>query len=130
MYALLLLIEQAGSAKVTDVIHKLDPYGIGISVIGMGVVFVSLTLLYLSFYNISRLLFYRTKKNLQKKGKTAEEIKEIETDADVSAAIAVALSIYFREVHDKESAVLTIHKTARTYSPWSSKIYGLRQYTR
>lgn len=32
------------------------------------------------------------------------------------------------DVHDKESAILTINKVKRAYSPWSSKIYGLREY--
>jgi glutaconyl-CoA/methylmalonyl-CoA decarboxylase subunit delta len=51
-------------------------------------------------------------------------------DADVNAAIAMAMYLYFQEVHDKESAVLTINRTSRSYSPWSSKIYGIRQYPR
>ncbi|HAH59495.1 MAG TPA: phage tail protein, partial [Bacteroidales bacterium] len=34
------------------------------------------------------------------------------------------------ELHDHEDAVLTIKKVARTYSPWSSKIYGLRNLSK
>ena len=29
--------------------------------------------------------------------------------------------------HDAESTVLTINKVKRAYSPWSSKIYSLRE---
>jgi glutaconyl-CoA/methylmalonyl-CoA decarboxylase subunit delta len=127
----LILQETMNPDKISDVVHHLDPYGIGITAIGMGVVFMSLLLLYVAFYNVSKLLLYRTKRKLRQQGKLIEEHdKEIGMDADVNAAIAVALSLYFQEVHDKESEVLTIAKTARTYSPWSSKIYGLRQYPR
>jgi glutaconyl-CoA/methylmalonyl-CoA decarboxylase subunit delta len=117
--------------KISEVVHELDPYGIGIAVIGMGVVFISLLILYVAFYNVSKILVYRTKRNLVKQGKAVEgKDKELEMNADVTAAIAAALSLYFQEVHDKESAVLTINRTSRTYSPWSSKIYGLRQNPR
>jgi glutaconyl-CoA/methylmalonyl-CoA decarboxylase subunit delta len=113
------------------VVHHLDPYGIGIAAIGMGVVFISLLLLYVSFYNVSKLLLYRTKKRLIKQGRAEEAAdKEIAMEADVNAAIAMAVYLYLQEIHDKESEVLTINKISRTYSPWSSKIYGLRQYPR
>ena len=42
-----------------------------------------------------------------------------------SAAIATALHMYFDEVHDEESLVVTIKTVERRYSPWNSKIYGL-----
>ena len=42
----------------------------------------------------------------------------------------MAIHLYYAEIHDKEDAVLTINKISRTYSPWSSKIYGLRQNPR
>jgi glutaconyl-CoA/methylmalonyl-CoA decarboxylase subunit delta len=121
----------AQQSKISEIVHNLDPYGIGMAAIGMGVVFISLLLLYITLYNVSKLLVYRTKRNLQKQGKTEDAShKVIEMDADVNAAIAMAIYFYFQEIHDKESAVLTISKTSRTYSPWSSKIYGLRQYPR
>jgi hypothetical protein len=45
---------------------------------------------------------------------------------EIHAAIAMALS-EVAEWHDVESNVLTIHNVAKTYSPWSSKIYTLRE---
>jgi len=42
----------------------------------------------------------------------------------------MAIHLYYSEIHDKESEILTIDKVSRTYSPWSSKIYGLRQFPR
>ena len=46
---------------------------------------------------------------------------------EVYAAIAMAIYAATEEVHDVEETVLTIRPVARTYSPWSSKIYGLRE---
>ena len=39
-------------------------------------------------------------------------------------AIAMALHLFYDEVHDNESNVITIKRIERRYSPWSSKIYG------
>jgi glutaconyl-CoA/methylmalonyl-CoA decarboxylase subunit delta len=41
------------------------------------------------------------------------------------AAIAMALHLFYDEVHDDESNVITIKRIERRYSPWSSKIYGV-----
>jgi hypothetical protein len=46
---------------------------------------------------------------------------------EVAAAISMALHLHLQDVHDYERAVVTIQKVMRPYSPWSSKIYGLRQ---
>ena len=32
--------------------------------------------------------------------------------------------------HDRENTILTINKVRRAYSPWSSKIYNLRELPR
>jgi hypothetical protein len=40
-------------------------------------------------------------------------------------AIAMALHLFYDEVHDTESNVITIKRIERRYSPWSSKIYGI-----
>ncbi|GHT51643.1 hypothetical protein AGMMS49982_09630 [Bacteroidia bacterium] len=45
---------------------------------------------------------------------------------EISAAIAMALHEAC-EWHDAESNVLTFHSAANPYSPWSSKIYTLRE---
>lgn len=47
---------------------------------------------------------------------------------DVNAAIAVALYLHFNEMHDEESNVITIQRISKTYSPWSSKIYNMRNF--
>jgi Na+-transporting methylmalonyl-CoA/oxaloacetate decarboxylase gamma subunit len=125
------VLDSVSKAKIhqnADKFSQIDPWGIGMTFIGLSVVFLSLLLLYLLFYNITKIL---NQKFLSKK---KEEKKEVvvsyNTQDEIIAAIGLALHLHFSELHDKESAVLTINKVARTYSPWSSKIYGLRQFPR
>lgn len=61
---------------------------------------------------------------------TAKKGKVIETGQiheEEVAAIMTAIKLYKREMHDKESEVLTITSLKRAYSPWNSKIHGLTQ---
>ena len=60
----------------------------------------------------------------------AEKSSRSEKPGEVYAAIAAALYSSMEEEHDDENAVLTIRRVERTYSPWSSKIYGLREIPR
>ncbi|MBK7105337.1 MAG: OadG family protein [Ignavibacteriae bacterium] len=127
-------LDSVSNAKIhenADKFNQIDPWGVGMTFVGMTVVFMSLLLLYLLFYNITKLLNLKLKKARKVEGKEIK-VKESEEDlsGNVSAAIAMALHLYMSELHDKENTVLTINKVARTYSPWSSKIYGLRQNPR
>jgi hypothetical protein len=51
-------------------------------------------------------------------------------NGEVAAVISAALHLYKNDEHDFENTVLTIKKVAKAYSPWSSKIYGLRKNPR
>jgi len=42
----------------------------------------------------------------------------------------MALHLFYDEVHDDESNVITIKRIERRYSPWSSKIYGINNNIR
>lgn len=110
----------------------IDPYGIGMTMIAMFVVFSALALLYVIYKNIGR--FFVNKANVSKKDQTPDiagkPAKVEETSGEVNAAIAMALYMYQSELHDEENTVLTIHKVSRNYSPWSSKIYTLRKSPR
>ena len=114
----------------SELFLKLDPFGIGMTVIGYAVVFIALLLLYIIFFNLTKVLQINVKKLLRREGKVIEIKEDLSISGEVNAAIAMALHLYYSEMHDKEDAVLTINKTSRTYSPWSSKIYGLRQFSR
>lgn len=129
---------QQVAQSTTDIINKnanlfkeIDPWGIGMTLIGYIVVFAALIMLSVIFSNLAKVLQINVKRALRKEGKTEEEItKDINISGEVNAAIAMALHLYYEEVHDQEAAVLTINRISRTYSPWSSKIYGLRQNPR
>jgi glutaconyl-CoA/methylmalonyl-CoA decarboxylase subunit delta len=71
------------------------------------------------------------RQKLRRQGKHKEaEVESLEITGEVNAAISVALHLYFNEMHDEESNVMTIKKVSKRYSPWSSKIYGLNTYGR
>ena len=53
-----------------------------------------------------------------------------EAPGEIYAAISMAMHEIQNEVHDNEDTVLTITRVKRSYSPWSSKIYTLREIPR
>lgn len=109
-------------------IAEIDPVGIGMTVLAMAVVFLSLLVLYLVFKNIARIYTLDLKKKFQrKKGEDAPLPAAADPTGELGAAVALALFYYQNEMHDHENTLLTIKKVSRTYSPWSSKIYGLRR---
>ena len=65
---------------------------------------------------------------LRKAGNLVGNSNEIPV-ADI-VAISMALHLFYDEVHDDESNVITIKRIERRYSPWSSKIYGINNYSR
>ncbi|AFH49141.1 Hypothetical protein IALB_1431 [Ignavibacterium album JCM 16511] len=114
----------------SELFMKIDPYGIGMTVIGYVIVFIALFLLYIVFYNLTKILTSNLKRMLRKEGHSVSNDQSLEISGEVNAAIAAALYLYYDELHDQENTVLTINRVSRTYSPWSSKIYSLRQYPR
>jgi Na+-transporting methylmalonyl-CoA/oxaloacetate decarboxylase gamma subunit len=113
---------------------KNDPTGLAMSMTAVAVVFLALILLYICFKYTGRFYINRGHKKaveaVEAKGGKIDESKIGETDGipvEVCAAIAAALYEIQNDIHDIEDAVLTIEKKAVSYSPWSSKIYGLRQ---
>jgi len=106
---------------------QMDPYGVGMTMIAMMVVFSALATLFIIYKNIGR--FFVRKAMSPKSaepGQKATTPRE-ELSGEVNAAIAMALYLYENESHDYENTVLTIQKVSRNYSPWSSKIYTLRK---
>lgn len=110
--------------------EEVDPVGFGLAAVGIAVVFTSLLLLYVVFLNLTKFIQFRGKKKLAKEGYSKDDSVQTELTGEINAAIAAALYLYSWELHDDESTVLTINRVSRTYSPWSSKIYGLRQNPR
>ena len=109
-----------------------DSAGIGMAISAMSVVFCGLILLYISFKIVGKISVNLSKRNAMRvKGITnKQEAKEKqlgEAPGEVFAAIAMAMHEMQSNVHDVEDTVLTITLVKRSYSPWSSKIYTLRE---
>lgn len=114
--------------KAAEEFGQLDPYGVGMTFMAMTVVFVGLILLYFTFKYIAKLYSLDWKKRKQKSPEVAVPAEE--QSGEVNAAIALALHLYKNQLHDNENAIITIKKVGKIYSPWSSKIYGLRNNPR
>ncbi|MBE0678820.1 MAG: OadG family protein [Bacteroidales bacterium] len=107
----------------------LEPITWTIVVVGIGIVFISLLLVYLFFrYVLTFILNFRLRSFARRKGIDPTEIHTVKTiqSGEVNAAIAMALYSYFNELHDVESGVITIKRVSRNYSPWSSKLYNMK----
>ena len=50
-----------------------------------------------------------------------------EISGETLAVISLALHLYHKELQGLDDAIVAIKNAARKYSPWSSKIYGLRK---
>jgi len=97
----------------------------------MCIVFSALLLLCLSFYGIGKIgaAISRMNKLRAHHGEAAGEVDKTTVPHDSGEEIAaIAMALYEHlNAHDTESTILTINKVKRAYSPWSSKIYSLRQ---
>lgn len=110
-------------------LSKIDQQSLIITLVGMGIVFTALGLLYLFFQYLLHLIQLPARIEQRKKQKLKSPDKpylDQEMPADISAAIAMALHLYLSELHDVEDPRMTIKRVSRHYSPWSSKIYNVR----
>ncbi len=98
-----------------------------ITVLGYGIVFLALLILYLFFANLTRLIVNVRKNKLKLSGKNISEKDDSTISGEVAAAISTAICLHFQEAHDIESTIITIKKVQSAYSPWNSKLHGLRQ---
>ena len=99
----------------------------------MCVTFLSLIVLYFIFKRIGKFHIQKKSKNAKEATKTVSNSAKADTSGQVSAetyaAVSMAIHLYRidNEAHDFENTILTIHKESKSYSPWSSKIYTLRE---
>jgi len=93
----------------------------------LNIILLSIVLIYF----VVRVIVPRIKKygSELKEKKSMESETEMSTEIrppDTEAAIALALYMYFNEMHDEESDIITVKRVSKTYSPWSSKLYSMR----
>lgn len=107
-------------------INSLD-FGLTVSLVGFAIVLFSLTTLFMVFSRLPKIINIKLKKrqrvNIKKQEKKQENDYAVE--GNVTAAISLALHLYFSEQHDEESNIVTIKRVRKAYSPWSSKIYSV-----
>ena len=104
-----------------------DPWGGMMTVTAMFVVFMALLILFIAFKFTGKTAKWLTKRKAIESGKTVAEYEDHELSGEVLAAISAAIHEMNEDMHDVESTILTIDEVKRNYSPWSSKIYSLRQ---
>lgn len=120
-----------GNPKM-DKFEQHDSAGLGMTITAMTVVFIGLILLYISFRIIGKVAVKLRKRNAMKAQNVIDkqEAKKRglgEAPGEVIAAISMALHEAQGADHDVEETILTISRVKRSYSPWSSKIYTLRE---
>lgn len=111
-----------------------DKNGLAMTIMAMGIVFSALLLLCICFYIISKIGAHKLRSNKAKShGSSLRELPKDEhpehDSGEVIAAIVMALHDHL-DAHDTENTILTINKVKRAYSPWSSKIYSIRELPR
>jgi glutaconyl-CoA/methylmalonyl-CoA decarboxylase subunit delta len=128
----ILLLEESGThvqSAAAEEFGRMDPSGIAMAVIAMTIVFSSLILLYITFKYLAKLYNVDFKKRIKKRRHPNDQVTNVTVDIpdETLAAISMALYLYQMELQGLEDAVMTFKNAAKTYSPWSSKIYGLRR---
>lgn len=124
---------QDTNSKVEMFAEK-DGAGIILTIMAMAIVFSALLVLCLCFYGISK-IGEKTSSDNKMRSHGVEPKAVAKTDAPAQdsgeeiAAIVMALHEHLN-AHDQENTILTINKVKKAYSPWSSKIYGLRELPR
>lgn len=115
--------------KIENFAH-MDANGFGMTVMAMCIVFSALLLLCLCFYAIGKTGSLILRKNKARTVSTSDASpvshRDVSHDSgEEIAAIVMALHEHL-DAHDRENTILTINKVKRAYSPWSSKIYNMR----
>ena len=112
-----------GLAEMSLDFSKLEASHWELCAIGYGVCFLVLLGLSVLFTVFQKVLESRLRRTAAVTGVPLQD-----TSGEVNAAIAMALHLHFGAIHDRENTVLTIERRQAAYSPWSSKIYGIRGF--
>jgi hypothetical protein len=105
---------------------NIDLESLVIAIAGYLIVFTALVLLFWFFTLLPKVISLGKTKIRIRQGKQPLSTQVEGVSGEEVAAISMALHLYMEEMHDEESGVLTIKQISKTYSPWSSKIYAVR----
>ena len=127
-------------AKISkqDKLKRDDPYGIGMAIISMAVVFTALIMIYIMLKIFNYVSRRSTKKSKAKAAATptaavaakAGDEKDDIVDGPTCAAIGTALHLHFGSMHDEESEIITINMPSKHYSPWAQKELTMKRNPR
>jgi glutaconyl-CoA/methylmalonyl-CoA decarboxylase subunit delta len=112
--------------EITFDLSLIDQYTLVITIAGYCIVLAALAVMAYFFTRLHTLQDFLSRRKLARPGNNEQEQKtKVVMTGEENAAIAAALYLFFSELHDEEKYVMTIRKVSKTYSPWSSKIYGI-----
>lgn len=115
-----------------DKLKRDDPYGIGMALISMAVVFTALIMIYIML----KIFNYVSRKSTQKSkaqenpvaaAQDADSKENPSANAEEIAAIGTALHLHFGSMHDEESEIITINMPSAHYSPWAQKGLSMKK---
>ena len=121
-----------------EMLKQDDPYGIGLAIISMSVVFSALLLIFFMLKIFGKVSRAKSKKVTEAPAQVenapvadvAEDLEEEDITGEEVAAISMALHLYFNSLHDEESEVITIVNPSAHYSPWSQKELTMKRVQR
>lgn len=120
-------------------LQKSDPYGLGLAIISISVVFVALILIYLMLKIFGHVSTRKNRKaaseaNANTVAVAQNPIDEQHIDEGPSgeelAAITMALHLHLTGQHDEESEIITIESPSAHYSPWAQKSLVMKRVNR
>lgn len=116
-----------------DKLKRDDPYGVGMAIISMAVVFTALIMIFIMLKIFNYVTRRTTQKSkVQENPAAAVTVKETDDDkttanAEEIAAIGTALHLHFGSMHDEESEIITINMPSAHYSPWAQKGLSMKK---
>ena len=94
---------------IHNYIAEINSFAIIVAIVGYITVFAALVLLYFIFNFIPRIYKLRLKEIMRRQGKRNHEVENccMDITGQSSAAISLALYLFFSEIHDNEDMVIT-----------------------
>jgi len=115
--------------KQAERIKASDPFGAGLAIVAVSVVFFALICIMFLMGGYGKLIqrFQNRKAQPAAAGAPAKAAGS-PVEGEVYAAIAAAIYAYSQDLHDVEDTIITIQKTERAWTPWNAKFYNMNRY--
>ena len=105
-----------------------EGFGLTVALVGFSIVIVALALLVMVFSRLPKILNVDLKRLLTKRnhgnGTLINEKNIYNIEGNVTAAISLALHLYFNEMHDEESNIITIKKVKTRVTNRTNEFYA------